>query len=184
MGELVKWLAIHLQGTEHGRHLLNGTAKSNHGSLKIGSRKIGDWRLSNNLTVGVATVSGDTQFDSRPILLVGIQQELREFCRLTKAQRQQTRRQRIKAAGVASLVGIKQAFGRLQRAVGSNPLGLIKNQYTINLAASIPAVNSGRWLRHCCSRYRDQRHPDPGASWHPWPEPPGSPDPFSRRFRW
>ena len=78
----------------------------------MGSGGPGDHR-----TIGVGGVGAHTKHKGTLVPFVGIQQKLRELGGLAETQRQDTRRQRVKAAGMARLGSTKKALRLLERRI-------------------------------------------------------------------
>ena len=73
--------------------------------------------LGDHRAIGVGGVGAYTEHKGTLVPFMGVQQKLRELGGLAETQRQDTRRQRIKATGVTRLGSAKKALGVLQRSI-------------------------------------------------------------------
>ncbi len=100
-------------------------------SRAASSRPVGHRPLAQHHAVGIVGIGGGAQHRRGVVRLARAQQQPGDLGRLAEADRQQAGRQRIKAAGMATLVGAEQVPHLLQRLVGADPGRLVQQQQAV-----------------------------------------------------
>ena len=132
--QLVQRLAIALDRRVHRRRLLDHTGEAPQRGLHLFLVQQPDRAGGENLALGVTGRSGYAQPAGKAVCLVGIQQQPRQLGSFAQTDGQQTAGQRIKAAGMASLLRLIQALDRLQRRVGGPADRLVQQQHAADRA--------------------------------------------------